>query len=41
MIIDDQYQILNMLGKGGFGEVNQCIDELTGEAVAVKYLSFS
>ena len=29
------------LGKGGFGEVNQCIDELTGESVAVKYLSFS
>ena len=27
------------LGKGGFGEVNMCKDELTGELVAVKYLS--
>ena len=29
------------LGKGGFGEVNMCTDELTGEQVAVKYLNFS
>ena len=29
------------LGKGGFGEVNMCLDELTGESVAVKYLNFS
>ena len=29
------------LGKGGFGEVNMCKDELTGELVAVKYLNFS
>ena len=29
------------LGKGGFGEVNMCTDELTGESVAVKYLNFS
>ena len=29
------------LGKGGFGEVNMCKDELTGESVAVKYLNFS
>ena len=28
------------LGKGGFGEVNMCLDELTDEMVAVKYLSF-
>jgi len=29
------------LGKGGFGEVNMCLDELTGELVAVKKLNFS
>ena len=29
------------LGAGGFGEVNMCTDELTGESVAVKYLNFS
>jgi len=29
------------LGKGGFGEVNMCTDELNGEDVAVKYLNFS
>ncbi len=28
------------LGKGGFGEVNMCLDELTQEIVAVKYLNF-
>ena len=28
------------LGKGGFGEVNLCIDDLTGQKVAVKYLNF-
>ena len=28
------------LGKGGFGEVNLCIDDLTGQPVAVKYLNF-
>ena len=29
------------LGKGGFGEVNMCLDELSGELVAVKYLNFA
>lgn len=29
------------LGKGGFGEVNMCYDEITGQDVAVKYLSYS
>jgi len=29
------------LGKGGFGEVNMCLDELSGELVAVKVLNFS
>ena len=29
------------LGKGGFGEVNMCYDEFTGESVAVKTLNFS
>lgn len=29
------------LGKGGFGEVNMCYDELTGQDVAVKYLTYS
>ena len=29
------------LGKGGFGEVNMCLDELSKESVAVKTLNFS
>ena len=29
------------LGKGGFGDVNLCYDELTEQQVAVKHLSYS
>lgn len=29
------------LGKGGFGEVHMCLDEVSNELVAVKYLNFA
>ena len=33
-------KFVKKLGEGGFGEVNLCIDELSGNEVAVKYLNF-
>ena len=37
----DALKFKKHLGKGGFGEVNMCQDELTGDEVAVKYLNFA
>ena len=37
----DALKFQRHLGKGGFGEVNMCRDELTGDLVAVKYLNLS
>ena len=33
-------KFVRKLGQGGFGEVNLCIDQLTGDQVAVKHLSY-
>lgn len=34
-------KVVRKLGQGGFGEVNLCVDELSGNQVAVKYLNFA
>ena len=37
----DQYQTLELLGKGGFGEVYKCFDLEGNQVVAVKVNSFN
>ena len=34
-----QYQVLELLGQGSFGEVYKAIDKSTGEIVAIKHVS--